>query len=507
MFNNIIYIFLLHNIECFYAEVEGFMNLNNQEREPISKLEPRTFYWFELNNRISLLYFDNGLEFHERPFLLFILVSWADKNSLSNPKNCQLFTATTFNNFYANSAFFSLLPNEEQKNSYKISTELMKLKISGEVELKNTGTFIAVSFELNVFSACVSLMKTVKIGTLAKNRFYHVEDTLYGLFVETYYIIYQSPDENSNAVNLFRNADLVEIGYTKFETSSEKGKVFLIGDDYTIQINLLQNVKSEEKNRYILGALFPLSPENSVVFDLKENKEAQLQFFLDNRRVYEEIAMPAIEKLSRVGTKCYLLENSLKKKTDIELPIYFFGKEMELSKLVFMFKLIRRKKLGGLSESRTFFAIYSFNEEANSCQLFFDQILLEVYFNYKIQNGEIIFEIDEIETDTEIEYELTQKGTKKIERVKRKGFSAFLEGAIIYNRSGVVSIADPDYTTSYESKSSTKEQKSSKEFKQKYHFIFFLMIFVVLVFFLFIGRLFYRQKKKYSKRRLNKDKK
>ena len=495
MFSRIIYIFLLHKTKCFYAELEGFPHQTNQKRDSNLKLEPKVFYWFEVKNEIHLVYFDNSLNFHERPFLLFVVVPGANRTTWFNSRNCQLFS-TTFDNFYRNSAFFSLLPNEPSKNLYKFSTEIWGSTIDAEIELGETTTLSIASSEVKNFAFCTSLLEKIKVGTIASSRFYEVEDDLYGLFVETYYIVYQDIDESLRTVNFFRTADLVEIGYVLFQTSLKEESLFLTGNEYSIKTNCIQKIAACSKNKYSFLFFFPFFSESGVVFDLKENKEKQYWFFSNDKKVYKEIDTPSIERLLQIGTNRYSLKNKFDGKVSAELPVYCFGEELELSGLMFMLKLTRAKTFGELYEERIFFAQFDFNETINSSWVYFNNISYHLTFSYTIEDSNIVFGIDRVKIKNSNECVLIEGETiGKIEPVKRNSALAFLGGAIIYNHDVTVLLTNSNHssTTVTKFEFDTKEQTYSEKTscRQKDKVIKTSVILILLGVCLFVGRLFY----------------
>ena len=508
----IFFLFFLKDTDCFYGELEGALNATKEENWIGSKIETKTFYWFEAKNKTHLFYFDNSLEFHKRPFFLLILVRWANDNDWPISANCQLLS-TTFDNFYKDSVFFSLLPNEQKRSFYRFTVEIQESVVDGEVELKEEEeeTSIVSDFELKKLTSCASLLRTVKFGTISRSRFYQGEDELYALFVETYYVLYKNVDESSTTENLFRTADLVEVGYVLFRTAAEKGKVFLTGSADTIMINFTQNVSGNERNSYNLKDYFLFLPENSVAFEFEESKEQQFDFFINNRMTDKDLGTLLIEKLPQVGTKHYLLVFSSDNVVGVELPIYFFGEKLEISELVFVFKLARIKKFGGLSEARVFFTIFDFYKESNSSWVRYDGTTYAVYLNYKIERGSISFGISNIRMEVSTEYILTEKETTKInEPIKRKTTSDFLGGAIIYNKDTTLTLTDPEYYKIALKRHESSAQEPLEEFNNKrksnlpYPFItlFFFGSFLV------VGSLFYNYRKKiYKKRKFNKNKK
>ena len=499
MFNKIIYTFLLQNLNCFYAEVERVLNTNNQDNGSKSIIKPKTFYWFGTKEETCLVYFDNRLDFHKNPFLLLIIIpETSDKDELKE-NFCQEL-AVAFDNFYEKSAFLSFLPNEQQRKIYKFLTKLGKFKIDGEVELRKTEAVMAVGFELNKLTICTSLLESVEFGTVAKSRLYRVEDTLYGLFVETYYTIYQSVDKDAKVLNSFRTADLVEIGYVVSKITSVQNKLFLTGNKHELEVHFLQKIKPKEKNKYTLQDYFRSSTKSVILFDLEENENRHFQFFIDEKKLYSDVETPSFSKLSRVSTTFYVFENSGKEEVGIELPVYFFGEKLELSKLVFMLKLIQTSSFSGFRKVDTFFIAFGFDAESNSYWIDSLGITYIVSFDYTIENGNVVLGINSMRTLRDTSYVLKKQEITDInDLIGKNGFFVILDGAIVYNQNSIITLTDLAYSTT----TLTKSEVYTKEFKemQKNTAIYSLLAVVLLAFCLFLGQLFYRYRTKKHKRK------
>ena len=500
MFVHLQIIWLVHNIKGFYTEIEGMLNLGKQEKDVCFTLEPKSFYWFEVKNEIYLVYFDNSLETHEQPFLVLILVSDINKNIWFNEKNCQqIFTA--FDNFYKNSAFISLIINNKQKNLYKFIVKFTNTEINGEIKVDKIQALINIGFPLKELAICASLLETVKFGTIIRNRFYQIRGIFNGIFVVTYYIIFQEVYENSKCGTLFRTADLIELGYVFFKTVSHKGKYFLTDWEYSFRKKFLQNLSGNEKNKYNLRVLASFLSETNIIFYSKESIEQNFQFIINNKIINEYVKRPSIMNLPQVGSKWYLIEFNINNKVVLELPIYFFGEKQKLSKLVFIVKFFRKIKFNELLETHTSFLIFDFNEEKNFSWIYYNEIWYNALVYYTLEDKKIIFKIREIKAKSSLQYTLIEKETtKEFEPVKKSTFTEFLNGAIIYNHSKTVLVTNSKY--------SLKERKSSKECQRKSisKVVYYLIILILLWVCLFFGLLYERKriKKTHKEGRFNK---
>ena len=124
------------------------------------------YYWFEFENEVFLLHFDNKLETHENPFLVFILVEDAKNERWHETENNQLLI-TAFDDFFITSTFFSLLPNNENRKYYNFSVNTdYNIRLDEEIKLDGTNISITPDSILIKLTNFVSVLQQVKIGTV-----------------------------------------------------------------------------------------------------------------------------------------------------------------------------------------------------------------------------------------------------------------------------------------------------------------------------------------------------
>ena len=503
----IFYLFFLKAIKCPYKELRGFSESTTRNKKFSLEIKRKTFYWFECTTKLYLLYFDNSLEFHERSFLFIVVIPETTSKGWSDQINyCQLLL-TAFDNASQTCSFFSFWPNEQNVKFYKFSAQNLDVAVEGELVVNNTSTFVNTDSVLTKISSCTSLLETVKIGTKFWNSFYKFEDTFFGLFIETYYILYQSTDERSKTVNMFRIADLIKVGYIWFQTSSVKGKVFLSSNEHSLEINFKQNIGVYERNKYTLQISFPFLSKISIVFDLEENKTQNFLFFLNNKKLCEYVLIPEIEKLPQVGKRFYLIENEWQEKLTIEVPVYYFGKKVEMSKLIFMFKLIKGE-VGKFSKPHVFSEILNFNVEENYFSIYYERETYWIYFDYDAKDKHIFFKIIKVDSSTNNNLSLKVKETTRCYKLKKRNkVPLFLNGAIIYDKQAFIKITKFGLTKI----TLTNSEYSHMEFqiKSKNQIVCCLVVLIFLTVCLFIWLVYQSKKIKITnkKGRFNKMKK
>ena len=230
MFGQVVSLFFLRNINCFFTELRDVLEPSGWETASAVEINPDNFYWFGVGNRICLVYFNNRLKHHRNPYLLFLTVPGVRSEDWCSSETYQLLVSA-FDNFYKTSAFLSLLPNQQNTGYYRFSAMI------GDVWTGNKTTFVGKNFVLKSFTGCVSLLVAVEIGTKAWRRFYKVKECFYGLFVETYYVSYHNLFGNARTNVLFKTADLIEMSFIKFWTELVGTEVFLAGKENFFKID------------------------------------------------------------------------------------------------------------------------------------------------------------------------------------------------------------------------------------------------------------------------------
>ena len=494
MFIPVFYVLLLllDNINSLYTEIEGVLEPVGHDYLTSSQLEPKKYYWFEIESEICILYFDNSLEFHKRPFLLFIVISEISSETWSEQNICQCLK-NTFNIFYKTSEFFSLLPNEQGRNIYVLPRKFLWLGIYGEIELGKMKSYIRMDYLLKPLNTCTSLLETVQIGTIFWNDFYNLNDIFHILFIETYYILYKDIDESSKTVTLFRNGNVIEVAFALFHTKSLKGKFVVSDTKYPIAIICEKNVSVYVRNKYSFIVLVPSPTQITIAFDLQKNKTKQFRLFYGDTELKKCVAMPPIEKLSRVNHRVYSLKNRIQKKMTIEVPVYFFENKVKLSKLVLGFKFIQ-EKFEVLTKVRVFFKLFNFSEKENCIPIYFESERYHVCFSYIIGSGIVAFKVTRVKDSKLDDLKIVEKEPiRTLEATQTDMHSAFVDGIIIYNKDFFETLTDCDYLNEQENKPIQFNEVN------KHISVYLLIVFVT------VGGLFYRHRKRtYNNRRFKK---
>ena len=374
-------------MKSFYKELNGFEVSNSYDDFVTSEIESRSYYWLEVENKGYILHFDKSLEFHKRAFLLFVAVSGAKKESWSDQNNCQLLT-DAFDNFYKTSCFFSFMSNKQSEKFYEFSTGFLEVDIIGEVEVEETKTIVKMNSELKKLNVCRSLLEKVQIGTNYWSQFYKVEDGFLALFLETYYILYQETNKNSQSLTLFRNADVTELVFISFKTEYLNEIIVVSDTEASIEIIFKRSVDVHEKNKCMVRTPNTLLSKITLSFYLIENKNNQVKFLLDDTELKFYVETLPIEKLPRVGQMVYFLENNFRKKVTVEVPIYFFGEKLELSKLAVGFRIIR-EKLSGSNQFVNFLLRIDFMKKETCATVNIEEETYHICFYYIVKTGKI----------------------------------------------------------------------------------------------------------------------
>ena len=509
MLHLIYLIILLPNTTCTYLEINGTPGFFTPEILLKWEVKPRNFYWFEWLTEIYLLYFGINKDNHKNPFLLFIAVPEAKNNSWPFPESEGLLEKT-FDEFHKFSAFVSLSLNKQNRQYYSFSITIDGCDIPGHFRLSDTTLFMPKNFELKKLTSYTDVLKYLKFGTMSVSRFYEAESRVYGIFMETYYIIYKTRDENSKSVSLFRIGTLSEIVLATFKTYSTIRRVFLEdSEDEVFTFERFKDVEPKKKNVYCLNVFYPLGTI-SVSFSLEENRNQQFQFFFGYIRILEENApVPKFEKLPQIGRMFYLFKNELEEEfsVEIEVPIYFVDKKLEVSKLIVPFSVISKEK------SKTYkidvnILIYDFIKEKNIHKLD-DTNFYYLHFGYFVEINKLLFVITKITNSNEEIINLKQIASfESYNTVERTCFGTFLSGTIIYYQDSAV-ILEPNEVYSKESKIKPVTKDESKQSGDKNNIkIICLLVGLVLVGVCFASKWLVRIfKKRLSKRRkLNKNK-
>ena len=478
MFKQIISLFLFQNINCFFTEIKGLLKPRGWDTTFKWEIEPEKFYWFELANRIYLAYFNNSSKYHSNPYLLFIVIPEARREDCYIPEFCCLLKSA-FDRFYLTSAFLSLLPNKKNAVHYQVLVRIEDMKIEGEIQLGDKTTFTGKNFKLKGFNLCISLLNSVEIGTKRWHRFYKVKDYFYGLFVETYYVIYRNDSGESETAVLLKTADLVEMSLIKFQTNSVQGEVFLTENENIFEINPKKDTFHHTYNFHVIK--MDWSESNYIIcFDLEQSGDLEFQsIFEKNKPKEEEVEMPLTKRLSQVGQENYLVKDTKSEKVVVETPSYFIGKKLEVSKLVVPFRVIVSKP-NGLSEAQVVFRMYDFNHKQNHFWFFTTKKHL-VCFDYFVKNGKLFFIITD--KPKELGYVSITDPVKVVETFKEtemKGVLEFLNGTVIFDRNSAITLTGYDPGVEERETNSASEKRFKSVCRRHRNKIVFLLTGLVL---------------------------
>ena len=485
MFNSIISFFLLKVVNSLYKEIEGVNSLYSSLEVTTLELESKIYYRLEIFSEFYLVYFDNSLLNHENPFILFVLLPITQSEGWHSPNEDKLF-ADAFDNFHKLSAFISLIPNTQNRDSYSFSVSIGQTRLYGQVKLGEKPIFKTQTFLSKKLDNSNVLLKSTRIGTIGWSSFYKTNINHYGLFMKMYYIVYSNPTAS------FRAGGLGKLVFITFKTKFKNNKV-LLSDNF--KICSIQNLNPREKNKYRLYGFLPGS-NIDVDFDLKENNSLQFDVSVGNLLLQKETEMIAFEKLPRVGVKVYSFEEDIQENLTVEIPIYSFEEKLELSKLVISLKFVS-EKIEDSPKVQTKFQVYDFTKE-NSFWLYLVKAY-HIYLEHFVENGNIIFKVSKVNSlKPDVNPFIPKEIKQTIDTVDEKNVSTFINGAVICDQDFAVKLTKIEpYIEEQQIKSNgeTSLQRSDKKTKNKA--IYWLIGFVFVLISLFV----FTSKKQFSKRR------
>ena len=447
-------------------------------------------------NRFYLVYFDDSSEYHEHPFLLLIENPEARDKDWSDLESCRLLTAS-FDEFYKNSAFLSLLPNERNKKHYKLLVTIKNVTIKGELHLGHNRTiFVAKDFALRRFTGCASLLESSKIGTVSLNRFYEVEDRVYGLFITACYILYQDPFASPKLATSFRTGDLAEMDFLVFRVNSVQGKIFLISKDEFFAVDKKRKLFYHPHNIYNFK-LASTAHYFNIIFESRTNMNQPFRFFAGLKELNDkEIEMPVLQRLSQIDKRVYLLRCVESSKITVEVPSYFFGQELTISKLVVPFRFNIENE-DRVIETQVIFGTYNFDRKDNSFWFCATKKYL-IHFDYFIEGKNIVFIVTKvIDPTTDAFVPISTDSSELYKGTRSRGGLPFLNGTLVYNGKTALTLKESETNTNPVSEEGIKYLCK----KHKNKLLFLLTGLALVVVCLFIKRLFYPNIKKKLKQR------
>ena len=427
-----------------------------------------------------MVYFDDTLLTHENFFLLFVGIPTAKKENWPYIENEELIK-NAFDEFHNTSSFISLLPTDQNRNVYDFAFYLYSQRIQGRLQLKQTATFMAKQFQLRKVSNHFALLRRIKFGSISWIRFYEREHIYYGLFMKSYYVLYE---DNPNSL-IFRPADLGQIVFLAFKPHLVLGKAFLTDVDVSNIIDFIDTIEPFEKGEYGFSVFFRDLFVN-IVFDLSTDN---FQLFLENSSI-EEVEKPMLTRLSQVGQKVYLIKKDSRVKLTVEIPVYFFGQKLEVSRLIISFVFII-EKADKAPSAKIYTLTYNFNAEQSGCWLHGDNAY-RIYFKHFVEKGNLVFKPFEVECsiikdDILIPIEIE----KMLNVTNENNIQNFLNGVIIYTKESVVTLTGLEpYTKELDSEKYIG--RPGKKHTNKFVYLLFAFILLLVCLFIKIYLFYYR---------------
>ena len=397
---------------------------------------------------------------HENPFVLILLVPKFKSQHWPEPENEELLI-NAFDRFQNNSAFFSLLPNQQNRNVYTLLTNIDYKFIDAEIRLGDTSMFYSKSFQLKELTNYSVLLEQVKIGTRFRKAFYRMTDNHCGLFMKIYYIVYREHIEKHKSVLSFRAGTLGELAAVMFKPTLLHNKVVVSDPDNFFKICFGHNLGAYLKNEYRVYNCIPDS-DLYISFGLEENKDQQFQVLIDDA-VPEEEATFKIEQLEQVGQKVYLFRKDSLETLTIEVPTYFFGHGPEPSKLVVPFTLVAERSKNESPRVHISLEVYDLRQKVH-------HVLLNAKSNYHldfehfVEDRNVSFRLVRV-VDLKAENKRLSpiEVTKTIFTTKSKEVVRFINGAVIYDREfATTSTGLKNWTDKRDG--STRSKKSDKRY-------------------------------------------
>ena len=481
MYKSLILILLSKNINCFYEEIESVSTTSAQPEISNSGLDPRKYYWFEFEDEIWMTYFENSSDYHKDPFILFFLVPGAKNEDWPHSNNYALLLDTLWN-FHQTSAFISLLSNKQETTRFKFSITILDKDLDVEFDLGETLVFLLENIELYEIVNYSQYLDQVKVGTIYWSQFYKAEDGFFGLFLETYYIAYLQDlggTYNSSVANLSR------VAYFMLKTSSIGGKDVLIEKvDFSAPVSLQKNLEPQipSWNLYYIFIFYPTPTYIETKFNLNEDCTQKIEVSSEDIELKETIKEPQIERLRQTGNTLYSFSN-----VKIEVPVFFFGKQLLVSRLFFVVKLKLARSDEESAKLVTSVEKYDFYEKGANRTAFNLDRRYFVYFTYVIENESIIFQIAKVTDSDDKPFELNKIAVTNSNRTTNVGdIISFINGAIICVENKLV------------------ELKEAKIDSNNIKSVVLLCVGLFLIVFLLIisGWLIYYKRKKLKKKRV-----
>ena len=109
--------------------------------DSLKELESFKYYWFNFQDKIYLIHFENNPNFNRVPFLFLLLVPEA-KPEIWLKSRYDNTVLNAFDNLQINSFFISFLPNQQNMNCYNIPIAIDHIDMDLEVVSRNGTIFI-----------------------------------------------------------------------------------------------------------------------------------------------------------------------------------------------------------------------------------------------------------------------------------------------------------------------------------------------------------------------------
>ena len=475
---------------------------NNRTKLSQPEVLTGKFYWFEWKDSVFLLRIYNSFRFEEDPFLFVMLVPTANKKTWPD-FSCSQTLADAFNKLQTLSSFIPLYREKKKQIEFEANLNVGNKVLSLQLKLTTSSLFVLSPSPVVEFTSCVSFLDHVHLGTKSWTRLYKDQDKLYVLFVEVFCVTYPKSGEDLNGVSVFRVGDVNELFFATLWVETEKGKVSLTGMESFRKIQVVKKCSKTPENEHVFK-LGHKSTDYVLLFSSEEKFVQQFRVFIAGRKLEEETALPALEKLSQIGRKTFGFTDNSYEKLMIEVPCYSFGQKLESSKVVIAFRIFaqRHKKS---SELRVYSDVFNLEKKENVFTFDVAEDTFNVYIEYKVENKKLVFGVSKVVKLSHMERVVEQEETRITEQMwGKKSDLSCVSGAVVYTPTSTSVLTNPEPKIDKEPNLPELKLRSEKDSKQteKYKVICVISA-LLLVIGCFVAFQFYFsfRRKRFKKRR------
>ena len=137
-----------------------------------------------------------------------------------------------------------------------------------------------------------SFLEYVKFGAMFWQRFYNINDWIYGLSMETDYVTYRT---HANLNPFLLAANLIYINTIALKTKSVQ-KSFLNGKEDSFDLSIQRNLKPYAMNRYCYRKFSLHFFIINIYFSFADNENNQVNIWFKHTVQIKEVKTPKIEK-------------------------------------------------------------------------------------------------------------------------------------------------------------------------------------------------------------------